>query len=153
VSLWDISWKNVRKELQVPLVMCGYDGSDPGRHALKRAADLARRMGADLRVLVVGELIASGQGGPVPVADPEVFENLLQEGLALATAEGGPGVTAGGEVVWGRPGERMVAAAAEAAPDVLVLGHRGKSGLETLLLGSVAKHVIDHAACPVLVVR
>ncbi len=37
--------------------------------------------------------------------------------------------------------------------DLLVLGTRGRTGLERVLLGSVAERTIRHAPCPVLVVR
>jgi nucleotide-binding universal stress UspA family protein len=37
--------------------------------------------------------------------------------------------------------------------DLIVLGTKGKTGAERVLLGSVASHIITHAPCPVLVVR
>jgi len=37
--------------------------------------------------------------------------------------------------------------------DVLVIGARGVSGLERLLLGSVAEGALNHCPVPVLVVR
>jgi nucleotide-binding universal stress UspA family protein len=37
--------------------------------------------------------------------------------------------------------------------DLIVLGTKGKTGAERVLLGSVASHIITHAQCPVLVVR
>ena len=35
----------------------------------------------------------------------------------------------------------------------MVVGTRGRSGAERMLLGSVSDHVVRHAGCPVLVVR
>ena len=43
--------------------------------------------------------------------------------------------------------------AEDAGFSLIVLGHRGAGGLESLLLGSVAKRVIDRAHCSVLIVR
>ena len=37
--------------------------------------------------------------------------------------------------------------------DLIILGTKGKTGPERVLLGSVASHVITHAQCPILVVR
>jgi nucleotide-binding universal stress UspA family protein len=37
--------------------------------------------------------------------------------------------------------------------DLIVMGSRGLTGFKGLLLGSVALGVIDHATCPVLLVR
>lgn len=37
--------------------------------------------------------------------------------------------------------------------DLTVIGSKGKTGTERVLLGSVASHIVTHAKCPVLVVR
>jgi nucleotide-binding universal stress UspA family protein len=39
------------------------------------------------------------------------------------------------------------------AADLLVVGHRGRGGLASALLGSVGLHCVLHAACPVIIVR
>jgi nucleotide-binding universal stress UspA family protein len=37
--------------------------------------------------------------------------------------------------------------------DLIVIGTKGRTGLQKFVLGSVASGVISHAKCPVLVVR
>ena len=37
--------------------------------------------------------------------------------------------------------------------DLIVAGHRGRNPLAGILLGGVARNVIESALCPVLVVR
>jgi nucleotide-binding universal stress UspA family protein len=37
--------------------------------------------------------------------------------------------------------------------DLVVVGSHGKSGIRAALLGSVSRHVVDHARCPVVVVK
>jgi nucleotide-binding universal stress UspA family protein len=49
------------------------------------------------------------------------------------------------------PGEALVKESAEA--DLVVVGSHGRSGLSAALLGSVSRHVVDHATCPVVVVK
>ena len=46
----------------------------------------------------------------------------------------------------------ILAAANEIQPQLIIMGRRGKSGLERLLVGSVTARVIGHTAHPVLVV-
>ena len=92
----------------------------------------------------------SGYGTVLPVVEPEVYDGVAAEGVALLQAAG---ATAEPLVAWGRPAEKIVEVAAEQGAEVLVVGHRGSGGLKSFLLGSVAKHIIDHAPCSVLVVR
>lgn len=53
----------------------------------------------------------------------------------------------------GDPAMRIVEYAKEHQTGLLVLGTRGNTGLRRLLLGSVARNVLLHAPCSVLVVR
>ena len=54
-------------------------------------------------------------------------------------------------VVEGDAGETLVAEGANA--DLIVVGSHGRTGLKAALLGSVSRHVVDHAKCPVVVVK
>lgn len=57
-------------------------------------------------------------------------------------------------LVWeGDPGEAIVDAASAEHADLIVLGTRGRHGVERSLFGSVSDHVVRNAPCPVVVVR
>ena len=51
------------------------------------------------------------------------------------------------------PSEAIVGYATRAGIDLIVLGTHGRSGMERVLMGSVAEHVVRNAPCPVLTVR
>ena len=53
----------------------------------------------------------------------------------------------------GNPAECILSEAARLAADLIVLGTHGHSGLDRLLLGSVAEHIVRTASVPVLTVR
>ena len=53
----------------------------------------------------------------------------------------------------GRPATEIVEAARELAADLIVIATHGRTGLQHVLLGSVAENVVRHAPCPVLTVR
>ncbi len=131
-------------------ILLAYDGSEPAKHAAIRAADLARHLDATVTVLVVGELMESGYGTVLPVVEAEVYDGVAEEGAQAVRDAGAP---AEAQVAWGRPADKIVETAGEQGAEMVVIGHRGLGGLKSLLLGSVAKHVIDHAPCSVLVVR
>jgi nucleotide-binding universal stress UspA family protein len=131
-------------------MLIAYDGSEPSRHACRTAAQMAAAFGHSATVLVIGELVESGYGSLVPVAEVEVFHKVCAEGAALVREAGVAAVDE--RVEWGSAGTRITEIAAEGGYELIVVGHQG-AGLQEFLLGSVAKHVIDHAECSVLVVR
>jgi len=49
--------------------------------------------------------------------------------------------------------EAIVNLAENRSVDLIVIGTRGRTGFKRLLMGSVSSGVINHAQCPVLVVR
>ena len=57
------------------------------------------------------------------------------------------------EIRVGTPHHVIVDAAQADESDLIVMGHRGLNPLKRLFIGSVAKHVVDHAPCSVLVVK
>jgi nucleotide-binding universal stress UspA family protein len=56
-------------------------------------------------------------------------------------------------VIRGGAGESILAAAKEYKPDIIALGSRGLSGIESLLIGSVAERIARYANCSVLIGR
>lgn len=80
-----------------------------------------------------------------------------QDALAIATAGaarfGQLGLQSTALVRSGDPAHEIVACATQLRAGLVVLGTRGHSGLRRLLLGSVARNVLIHAPCSVLVVR
>jgi nucleotide-binding universal stress UspA family protein len=63
------------------------------------------------------------------------------------------GITAEGVVREGNPGKTIVKEAKEWDADLIVVGAHGLTGIESLIMGNVARHVVDHAPCSVEVVR
>lgn len=53
----------------------------------------------------------------------------------------------------GAAGQVIVQVAADVAADVVVVGSHGHGWLKRMVLGSTSQYVVQHARCPVLVVR
>jgi nucleotide-binding universal stress UspA family protein len=64
-----------------------------------------------------------------------------------------PGVRIEGFVLRGRPASSIVDEAKALEADLVVLGNRGHGTIATMVLGSTAAEVVDHAPCPVVVAR
>jgi nucleotide-binding universal stress UspA family protein len=68
---------------------------------------------------------------------------LAQQGLA----------SHGQLVTSGDPADEILKFADEIGADLIAMGSHGRTGLRRFLLGSVSRQVLDHAKCPVLIVR
>ena len=62
------------------------------------------------------------------------------------------GIAAEALVVHGAPAQRIVQTADSQQADLIVMGTRGRTGVQRMLIGSVAERVLRAATCPVLVV-
>ena len=51
------------------------------------------------------------------------------------------------------PAKAIVAAADERGASLIVAGSRGRGGFKGLLLGSTSQKILQHASCPVMIVR
>jgi len=134
------------------------DFSDCAAAAMATAVDLARRLGGEivlLHVLVEAPLYGEGLRSAARVQSVYDAQRKWAEGaLDARIAElGGRGIKASWRATAGVPFEQIVNVASEERADMIVIGTHGRTGLNRVLLGSVAERVIRLAPCPVLTVR
>lgn len=132
-----------------PRVIVGVDHSPAALTALAAAATQARRRGATLVPVFVHEPIEVPLGGMHPPDLARLEDTERHQLTGAAEAAGATDVQA--EVLVGHPSAQLLAAARP--QDLLVVGSRGRGGFTGLLLGSTSTQVVQHAPCPVLVVR
>jgi nucleotide-binding universal stress UspA family protein len=77
-------------------------------------------------------------------------ETTLEDWVGKARAEG---LSARSTILTGVPHQEIVALAQDERADLVVIGTRGRGGINRALLGSVADRVVRLAPCPVLTVR
>jgi nucleotide-binding universal stress UspA family protein len=53
----------------------------------------------------------------------------------------------------GNPSDELIRYAEEEKMDIIIMGTPGKTGLDMLLMGSVAGNLVRHSKVPVMVVR
>jgi nucleotide-binding universal stress UspA family protein len=137
-------------------VVVGVDGSGSATGAVRWGAAEAARRQVPLR-LVIGfgwPVDASGGRPPHGGAYRDVLLGQARAHLAAAAAvaeDARPGIEVEQELVVGSPIAVLGDEARRA--QLVVIGDRGMSRVEGLLVGSVAVALAAHAACPVVVVR
>ena len=136
-------------------ILLAVDGSKHALHAAKVAGDLARSMNSErLRIVVAFAPIPSYLGEPnMQIAiDARLKEadEILQTALRVVGKIPGEIHT---ELIEGSPAEAILDVAETRQSELIIMGPRGLGTLAGLLVGSTSQKVVDHAPCPVLIVR
>lgn len=127
------------------------DGSEESRAAIDHGIALAERLEATVHAL---SIVPEGPHGAMKRdelrAEPQE-EAREANRLVESAAEGGVDVTS--EIREGVPQETILEYADEIGADMIVLGTVGRTGLDHVLLGSVAEEIVRNSSAPVVTVR
>lgn len=140
-------------------IVVATDGSKHSVAAASEAIGLAKRNGSMLTVLsVVPSEIATPVDIDFTVSQRELIaEKEMQEAeknaRAVKEAAQKEDVSVKALIMSGKPADAVIEIARERRAELIVLGSHGRTGIERLLMGSVAERVIVLASCPVLVVK
>jgi nucleotide-binding universal stress UspA family protein len=141
-----------RRQSQFKKILIAYDGSAQSDKATESALALAQSLDAQVLLFAVAR-------PPEPATMVEVdamlddarehfeeqFKKILQRAKDLD-------VELRSDIAVGHPVEQIVHRAETDHVDLIVLGRRGKSRFERMLVGSTAEKVLRYAHCPVMVV-
>lgn len=138
-------------ESREPRIVVGVDGSEGSKDALRWAKRIADATGSGMDALSAWEFSSTyGWSGLPPYAPlldvekaltdtvDEVFGSERPKDLELHAMQGSPAGV-------------LIDASKHA--QMIVVGSRGRGGFAGMLLGSVSAKVVEHALCPVTVVR
>ncbi|MEM1417395.1 MAG: universal stress protein [Myxococcota bacterium] len=144
------------KSPHAPLrILCAVDFSGSADAAIEHAARLCRRLGGELHLVNAPPLpmVAFPEAGVVsaPYEAAEVVAAARENLGALAGHH--PDLDVVPHVRLGPPSDVVLELIDELDVDYVVLGTHGRTGLQHLLLGSVAEQVVRRAPVPVLTVR
>ena len=130
-------------------ILAPLDGSPMAEAALPGIADIAKRHGAELRLLRVVRARALRQldlqeAEVRLVSEAEAYladveRRLAAEGLRISTA-----------VRYGETAEQILDDIAVRRPDLVAISTHGRTGLTHLVVGSIAEHVLRASSAPVL---
>lgn len=139
------------------IILVAVDGSKHSDAAFDVAMDIAQKYGSQLFVLHVfqggtgsGTLVSPGYEDDMRAAGQQILDSYeakvkegrhsLQKNVRMLLEEGDAA-------------KRIMETANEVKCDLVLIGSRGRGDFKELLVGSVSHKVINHASCPVLVVK
>jgi nucleotide-binding universal stress UspA family protein len=117
----------------------------------------AEELGYIRRTHLFGGGFSNEQQHKMEEADREVARQVVEEARQLCLQLGWRAARVQGELRRGRPEHEIVAYADEIGADLIVIGVRYKGGPVAARgpasIGPVARYVIDHSACDLLVIK
>jgi nucleotide-binding universal stress UspA family protein len=133
-------------------ILVALDESDHSKKALGIAGDLAEQSKGEVRVVHVREAPLGMGGALTEVERVEKAQAYVDDAVKMLSDRG---VTASGEVInehYSRIASSILHAAQTDGASVIVLGSRGITSLEGLVLGSVTHRILHLSKIPVLVI-
>ncbi|MCA9197259.1 MAG: universal stress protein [Planctomycetales bacterium] len=138
--------------MKIRTILCPVDFSKHSQSALAYATALAKDSDAELHLVYAYQepyaYTDGGFAGYVPPADMEPDRERLEK---LTPTD--PSVRFCRKFLVGNPADALVDYAKDNDMDLIVMGTHGRSGIERLLMGSVAEAIVRTAPCPVLTIK
>jgi nucleotide-binding universal stress UspA family protein len=137
-------------------IVVGVDGSQASQEALAWAMRQAELTGASVDAVIAWHdpvVIGGMPHGPVAVLEQAAFGEFAATTLSRTIRDvGAHSAVSVNPVVRQGNAAQMLLDAADGA-DLLVVGSRGHGGFAGALLGSVSQQCVNHAPCPVVIIR
>jgi nucleotide-binding universal stress UspA family protein len=131
-------------------IVVGVDGSEHGNTALRWASEEAKVHGGEIVAVFAWQLPFVGMPGAFDRSEMErKCKDFLEATVDVVLPK--PEVPISRYVAEGDVSASLIEAAKGA--DLLVLGSRGRGGFAGLKLGSVSQECVQHAACPVVIIK
>ncbi len=155
-------------------ILIALDMSDMAKTVFNHGLSLAKQ-GANTELLLLHVLSGEEENSPLPIPPDlkemypaagndltletwqEQWEAFEKSGIEMLESYQKNAIESGMKTefqqIYGNPGSKICRVADEWQADVIIIGHRGLSGLQEFLLGSVSNYVLHHAHCSVLMVQ
>ncbi len=133
-------------------ILVPIDGSDHSMRALKEAINLAKMTEGKITLIHVNR-----RESPMNISNINKNETAQKNGKSILTAGKkiveGEGISVDTILVEGKVADEIVRTAKEGSFDLVIIGARGLSRVEEIMLGSVSCGVAEKAPCPVIVTK
>ncbi|WP_194973982.1 universal stress protein [Aquiflexum lacus] len=145
-------------------ILVPYDFSQEAEYAFEFACEMAKRTKNHLKLFHVIELPtpqsfnSMGEAGTFSNESSQIFMIELVEKRKKQMAEfeakfADKGFSFETKMVFGNPFAGISKEIVDAKADIVIMGSKGSSGLEEVLIGSNTEKVVRNASCPVLTIK
>jgi nucleotide-binding universal stress UspA family protein len=152
--------------MMIKKILIGIDDSKQAEHAAEFGFDIARKFNAEVGLV---NIVSPAMTAQITGADPLIgmtsagvgidelellelqknqSENIVEQ--TIKKFAGDLAVTHFTE--YGSTADGIISCSKEFKADLIVIGTHSRTGLDRLLMGSTAEHVVRHSPVPVLVV-
>jgi len=142
-----------RRQSQFKTILIGYDGSAQSDKATESALALAQSLDSKVLLFAVARPPEPATMVEVDAMLDDAREHFEEQFKKIVQRAKDLGVELQTDIAVGHPVEQIVHRAEIDHVDLIVLGRRGRSRFEKMLVGSTAEKVLRYAHCPVMVVR
>ncbi len=143
--------------IKLKKILCPVDFSACSTHALSYATDLSIKNKASLYLIHVVETHVNDVRDMLKqidlLLDDKQIDELRVQLTSLIPDNIQKSITIETIIVKGIPYVEIIKTARDKQMDLIVMGTHGRTGLEHILIGSVAQRVIQKAPCPVFSIR
>lgn len=147
------------RKIKIKKIVISYDGSTYSKHAFDTALDLAQKYKAKLiLVTCIEKLNGSIFGKDLSLnyqKDVQKFkEKILRDTSKLESISKKQKVSLTTKIlITDHPMKQILSFTKYNKVDLIVMGSHGRTGLDKLILGSMANGIVQRSTIPVLIVR
>jgi nucleotide-binding universal stress UspA family protein len=134
-------------------ILVAVDGSESAKKAFEKSIYLAQKCNSSLDLVHVIQCELGGDSA----STFEIIEDLknkakeMLEEYKIQSAKNNVPIQI--MITQGDPAQVIIELAKAKSYDLIIMGTRGRTAFQELLIGSVSQKVMHHASCPVMVVR
>ncbi len=137
-------------------ILIALDGSIQSERSLVYARALAKSFGSEVTLMAV-PAVPESQGYPVPAEFIQTLQSNANINMqrfldAVARSLESEGIKTHTIVTGSSPADTIVSVSAEVKADLILLTSRGRGGLDSIFMGSVAEQVLQNTIKPVFLV-
>jgi nucleotide-binding universal stress UspA family protein len=134
-------------------ILVGFDGSSQSEKATEVALSLAQSLDCKLLLFAVARPAEPATMVELDAMLDDAREHFEEKFKKIGQCAKEMNVELETDIAVGHPVEQIVHRAEADHIDLIILGHRGVSRFERIIIGSTSEKVLRYAHCPVMVVR